>query len=689
MDRHEDVRALEALRAPHTGAAPRLLVVSGSAGVGKTALAVRWLNGLGEEFPDGRLYADLAAHTPGGPADPADVLERLLRSLGVTHAPQGLAERTVLWRTLTAELRIGVLLDNASSAQQVRPLLPASPGGLVVVTSRSRLSGLLMEDAALHQLGAPAPDAAVELLALAGGGDRVRQDPQAARDLVTVCGCLPLAVRLAAAQLAVHPRRTVAELAATLSRGRSAPGEPRAESGGVVTAALDATYRLLPPYAARTYRRLGLLPTARYDRSLAAAVCDRHPDGIDADLAALSRAGLLEEHGRGGQDVLGFHDLVRAHAGRCGEADETAAAREETVRRFADWCLRTASVAEELLTPGHHATATTGTAHRPAHTDTDACTHTDTHTDTDGCTHTDADADAAGAVVPPDPAAVFKDPAHALAWLDAERQTLLAAARHSAAAGRDRVCWQLVDAMWPLFVRLRPSAMWIEAHELGLAAARRAGDRTGEARMLASGGTGLHDAGRYEEAAEWYALALRYAEEDGDPYAQAQALDGLGSSRLHVGELDEAEGFFTRALTFREDTGQPRGAALSRLRLGGTALARGDHGTAAGHLAQARTALVQTGDVYDAARALALLGQATAASGDRDVGEHQLRKAAADFRLTGARHREARALEVLGQLAQQAGETDAARDRYEQAHGIVRALSPADTLRLEARLSEL
>ncbi|MGW8376607.1 tetratricopeptide repeat protein [Streptomyces sp. ODS28] len=646
VNREEDECALDRLRAGRPAGAPQLLVVSGTAGVGKTALVARWLRAHAEEFPDGQLYADLGAHAAAGPVEPGDVLEQFLRALGADTVPGALPERAALWRSLTSDLRVALMLDDAFTAAQVRPLLPASPHSLVVAVGRSHLTGLLVDGAALHQLDVLAPDAAVELLARGGGGDRVGRDLGAARDVVALCACLPLAVCLAAAQLAVHPRQPVAQLAGALSHGPGPLEALRSEGEAGVRAALDESYRLLPPVEAAVYRRLGVLPSPEYDLDMAAAAGGVPPGETVLAVRSLVEANLLEETGRG---TYRFHDLVRAHAGQRALAEDSEGERQETVRRFADWCLHTATAAESLLSPSHRTLPRTYAE-------------------------------------PPEPGTGFEDSAAALSWLKTHRDALMGALRHSAEAGWDSTCWQLADAMWPLFLRLRPADLWVEAHELGLAAARRAGDRAGENRMLTSGGAGLRNAGRHTEAAEWYAQALRHAEEDGGAREQAQALNGLGNAHLRTGRLDAAESAFSRALALRESIGYVRGAALSRVCLGETAQARGDEEAAVAFFTRARAELLKEGDAYDAARALALLGQARSDGGDPAGGAAHLRQALEDFRALGSRHWEARALEMLGRAAWQSGDQDAARDSYAQALALYRQFSPADAERLDERL---
>ncbi|MFF1484742.1 tetratricopeptide repeat protein [Streptomyces sp. NPDC058319] len=665
VGREDDRRALDALRAARPAGAPQVLVVSGLPGVGKTTLAVRWLHEQADGFPDGQLYADLGGHTAeetgprdgGGPASPGTVLEGFLVALGVSAVPVGTAQRAALWRSVTAGLRLAVLLDNAFTAAQVRPLLLGSPAGLTVVTSRNSLTGLRVDGASLHRLEGLPTRSAVELLAV-GGGDRVARESAAAHEVVRLCGRLPLTVGLASAQLALRPHRPVAALAESLSRGQGALGSLRIDGEAVMRTALDLSYALLPADAAVLYRRMGLLPTDRHDLPMLAAVTNDGSDGsdgedtaVDTAVDALVEANLLEETG---PETHRFHDLVLPHARRLGEQHEDPAHRAAVLRRYVDWCLVTAGAAELVLTPSHRL---------PGH---------DVH---------------APGVAP----APLAGPEEALAWLDTHRNGLMGAVRHCADAGWDTSCWRLVDLMWPLFLRLRPSAMWLEAHRLGLDAARRCGSREGEGRMLTSGAIGLRDAGEYEEAGEWYGWALAKAVEDGDVRQQAQAVSGLGHIRLQTGRPAEARDHFREALRLREAVGYRRGAALSRRRLGQTALALGELTEAAEQLRRAHDELTALDETYEATRVRALLGHVLCRDGRDAEGVPLLRDALAAFRSGDARseHWEGRCLEWLGRSAEAHGDTAGAARLYAGALELARRLDPADAERLEDRLRHL
>ncbi|MGI3229950.1 NB-ARC domain-containing protein [Streptomyces sp. GTA36] len=221
VDRTRDAAALNSIRSTH------LVVVSGPAGVGKTAFVSHWLHQVRGDFPDGQLYADLRGDSPGTPALPQEVLGQFLRAYGFSDLPYDQGEQAALWRSVASDLRIVVMLDNAVSAAQVRPLLPGGPGSLSVVASRRRLSGLLADGAAIHELGLLEPAAAVDLLATRIGDRRTEDERGAVAAVAALCAGLPLAICLAGARMAARPRQTVASLLeGAQPRGRTAGSTP-------------------------------------------------------------------------------------------------------------------------------------------------------------------------------------------------------------------------------------------------------------------------------------------------------------------------------------------------------------------------------------------------------------------------------------------------------------------------------
>ncbi|MER5494987.1 NB-ARC domain-containing protein [Streptomyces sp. NPDC002490] len=654
VDREADHRALDSLRARRPARTPQVLVVSGLAGVGKTSLATHWLHEHLDDFPDGQLHADLGGQD-GRPTPPGTVLETFLIALGSPSVPAGLSDRSALWRSLTAGMRLAVMLDNAFTAAQVRPLLLGSPTGLVLVTSRSNLTGLRIDGAAVHRLDGLTVDSAVELLAL-GGGARVESEPDAAHEVVRLCGRLPLTVALASAQLAARPHRSVSALVDSLSCGTGAVDTLRVDGEAVMRTALDLSHEVLPQESGELYRRMGLLPVERHDFHLLTALTgedgrpERSRQTADIAVHCLVEANLLEETGPG---TYRFHDLVHAHAHQLGQrlaADD----RDRVLRRFVDWCMSTAASAERILTPKHPL---------PGH---------------------DLPAD----IVPPTP---LDGPQAALAWLDTHRNGLMGAVRHCAQVGWDHSCWRLTDLLWPLFLRLRPSELWLEAHRLGLEAARRSGSRPGEGRMLTSGAIGLRNAGLHQEAADWYRQALAMAVEDEDVAQQAQAVSGLGHLSLLARRLDEARTHFAHALELRESIGNRRGAALTRRRLGETALEEGDLATATRRLQRAAGELEALGETYEANRVRALLGHVLDRAGRHAEGGRLVAEALDRFHSGADRseHWEARCLEWLGQAAENQGDRTAAALRYGQARDLFLRCGPADARRLEERLRRL
>ncbi|WP_407704480.1 tetratricopeptide repeat protein [Streptomyces spongiae] len=653
---------------------PVIAVISGPAGVGKTTLARRWLLGRAESFPDGQLYADLRGHFADGPARPGELLAELLRSFGHRHIPAELNEQAALWRSVTADAkRIALLLDNALSAAQVRPLLPGSAAALTVVTSRNRMTGLGLEGAVFLPLDVLGTRDAVELLSRRVGADRVRREPEAALAMARACAGLPLAVCVAGARAAARPRQPLAVLARALSTAGEGPLDAlRVGGDSAVRAALHESYRLLEPRLAVAYRRLSLLPVPVFTPPVAAAVCGVGPAAVDRLLDELVEAHLLEDLGPDPDTALAryrFHDLLRAHARELAAEEESAEDLDRAVRRVVDFHLSAATAAEALLTPSHR------TLRR----------------------------DYATEPIPPP----FHDAPGALRWLDAERAHLMAVLRTAAERQWHAAVWQLADALWPVCLRLRPYDLWIEAHETGLAAARLDGDRDGISRMLTSGGTGLRNVGRYDEAASWFRQALDAAREDiarlvphegrvpkeltAARRAEAQALHGLGQTHRLAGRLDEARAYFHQALTRREEIGYRRGAALTRLSLGDTALAAGRPDEAVPHLVRARADLLAEDDPYDAARALAFLGRAHALRDGtlHTTADGRLRQALAEFERAGSVHWQGRVLEMLGEGAEERGDLERARDFYEQSLARYRPVSEQDRRRLSQRLRHL
>ncbi|MFE4825931.1 tetratricopeptide repeat protein [Streptomyces sp. NPDC056672] len=664
--RERELGGLNRLLLHKSGSAQTLVVVSGPAGVGKTTLVSKWLHSVGEAFPDGQVYADLRGHVNTGtepvgaasaaapeetvgPAAPGEILGQFLRALGVVSVPVDPVEQAALWRSVTAGLRMVVMLDNAFTAAQIRPLLPGGPDGLVVVTSRRRLTGLGVDGAVFQPLEVLDPATSLELLKHGIGSRRAVGELGAAREVVALCAGLPLALCLVSARLAARPRQRLQTMADALAGDAGPLSVLEIEGEVAVRNALDASYAVLTADAARLYRRLGLLPVQTFDNWIAATACAVSIESAERLLDELIEANLVEDIG---PDSCRFHDLVRAHARDRAARDESGQAQVETLRRVCDWYLATVTEAEIRLTPAQF------TLPRDY-------------------------------VHPSDLPLPFADDVSALSWLDAHRLDLMAVVRSAADSGWHDVAWQLVDAAWPLFLRRRHYDLWIEAHEIGLVAARQAGNRTAERQMLNSGAIGLGAADRIDDAITWYGESLQAAREAADVRDEGQALHGLGTCCRDAGRLEAAVPYLTGAITAWESCGYVRGAALSQIVLGEIALALDEPQEAVQFFIQAHDTLTAVNDPHDTARALAFLGRARVRAGEYETGVAQLAEALAVFTSSGSFHWQARALEMIGDSARDHRDTATAAESYAQALALHEVTSPADARRLKDRLDSL
>ncbi|MEU9782159.1 tetratricopeptide repeat protein [Streptomyces phaeochromogenes] len=665
VERLERHRALAARRAH-----PALATVSGLGGVGKTALALAWLHGLRPDFPGGQLYADLCAQAPTGPVEPAHVLGSFLRGLGVLpqRVPEGVADRAALYRSLTADRRIVVLLDDAATAAQVRPLLPGG-SNVTLVTSRRRMSGLALEGGYQVHLEPLAPEAAVELLAATLADDRVATQPDDARALVGLCAGLPLAVRVAGARLAARPQRRITTMVRALTAERGRLDALAIDGDHGVRAALDLSYQGLPAEAARLYRLLGVHPGTEFGGGVAGAVLglagggsggDPGPGGARADpdgawvdpgelLDVLHDANLLIDIG---EDRYRFHDLVRLHAMGKAAEDESAAERAAVFRRIADHYLATATRAERAIDPRHPLRER---SYGP------------------------------GPVVTED----FGDGTRAaLDWLERELPNLMAVIRRARTTEERDISWQLADALGPFFLRRKHYDAWHTSHAEGLAAARELGDGPAECRMLTSGGQGELGRGDTARALEMFEEAARLFADAGDELGYARTSNYRGLAHQRAGQLDEAAELFEWAAVELPHCGDLRAGGLARLNAADVEFTRGRLPLAAEGAIEARTTLLAADDSYNAARAATLLGRICLGDGRPDEAERWLSGALAALREVAAHYETARALDALGEVAELRGQRELAQGHYREALDLyvgVNRPGPAEGVRERLR----
>jgi tetratricopeptide (TPR) repeat protein len=642
-----DAAALDAARES------RVILLTGPPGVGKTALAVNWGHAIRGDYPDGTLFADLHGHAPDGPASTREVLSRFLRALGMDPrlVPADLAELTDLYRSIIADKRLLVVLDDALTAALVTPLLPSSPESLAVVTSRQRLGGLAVRGARVIHLERLDSDAALELLSRIIGDDRAQAAPHVARELVELCGRLPLAVCVAGARLAARSKWPISEMVEAMTLERERLAALRMEDDLAVRGALDLSYRALSPEAARIYRLISLFPGTHFDSAVAAAIVAIPRSDAKRLLGVLTDANLLDD-ARGG--TYRFHDLTRLHARDMAERHEPAAARDEAVRRVLDWFLATAYGASLAVTPYRRDTdLVVDIRYRPS-----------------------------------EPLR-FASAGSALEWLDRELPSVLAVARLAVSHRQWSVAWQLSDAMWPVFLRRGRHAERLEFDRLGLDAARLGGDRLGEAKMLYRLGTALINDGQLDDAEAHIEAALTAWQALGRPDRVAGSLRRLGYLAMARGRLGEAAGFFGRALAGYRELKADRHIAATLSNLAQALIETDRPLEAITALNEAERLLVSHPDLYNQGNVLMRLGRAYERAGNPASAAAYLDDALRVMREAASARGEAEALMALGDLASRAGRPDEARTRYDAAQRVLVSLGSPEEARVRDRLTRL
>ncbi|MGP4014346.1 ATP-binding protein [Saccharopolyspora sp. 5N708] len=498
-----------------------IIVIVGTAGVGKTALALRWAHRARESFPDGQLYVNLRGYDPGAPVTAEQALDRFLRALEVPaeRIPADPDAKATLYRSLLADRRVLVVLDNAASVAQVRPLLPGGDGCRVVITSRSRLAGLVARDGAQRITVEILPeDESVELIRSITADYRHADDPADVAELARLCACLPLALRIAAERAAARPWMPLSELIQAL-RDESglwdALSVEDGEEADAVRTVFAWSYRALPVEAARMFRLLGLHPGPEFGAHAAAALADVEVSTARRLLDNIVGAHLVEQIS---VDRYQFHDLLRAYATDAAHHEESLGQQYEALNRVLAWYLHTAYAAGTAL--GMPLRLLPPTA-LPAST----------------------------------MAVAFAAYLDAERWYDTERANLLAAVQAADKSGQDRTAWQLALLMEPIFVKQGSIADRHRVVLTALDAARRDGDLLAEAEArsaLASVHTARH---QLNEAVGMYREVLALRRELGDVEGEIITANSLGVMFLHVRRFADAAEQFERNRALCRDLG--------------------------------------------------------------------------------------------------------------------------------------
>jgi DNA-binding SARP family transcriptional activator/tetratricopeptide (TPR) repeat protein len=627
-----------------------VFALCGGAGVGKTALAVHWAHRVADQFPGGQLFVNLRGFDPAGaPMTVAEAVRLLLDALGVPseRVPVSEGAQVGLYRSMLAGRRVLVVLDNAATAEQVRPLLPGSPGCLAVVTSRDRLSGLGTAEAA-HPLTLDVMDAAEagDLLAARIGVTRVAAEPTAAKEIVDRCARLPLALAVAAARAAAQPHLPLVSLAAELAEDQLeafADTDPAADLRTV----FSWSFRSLSPAAARLFRLLGLHPGPDIDTAAAASLTAVPPPQARRHLAELARAHLVTEHVAG---RFAFHDLLRAYAGELALAHDSTRGRRAALNRVLDHYVHGAHAAARTMTP---------------------------HADP-----VDLVPPAAGVVVATD----LGDPAQALAWITARRAVLVTNLRLAARSGFHAHTWQLAWALGPALDR---SGHWREladVHELALAAACRLTDRRGQAyahRML---GRALGRLGDLDTARVHYEHALSLCAGIGDQLGRAHTHLSLGWLGEQRGEYRGALGHVRRAEALYAAAGHLAGQGSALNQAGWYHAQLGEYEEALVDCERALVLQLEAGHRVGQASTWDSLGFANHHLGRHRQAANCYGRALELHRDNGDRYREAATLARSADCHDAAGDADSAGREWTAALAIFESLNHPDAVDVSAKL---
>ena len=609
--------------------------IDGMAGIGKTTLAVHAAHLLAPRFPDGQIFLRLHGHTPGqAPVDPVDALAILLAAVGVTpqEIPVGVEARAGLWRDRMSGKKALLALDDAINSDHVLPLLPAAAGTLVLVTSRRRLTAL--PEATSIALDILEPSEASELFVRLASRQGLSSTEAGIVDIVRLCGYLPLAIGLMAGQLKHHRTWTVTDLVAGLAVAHYRLAAMRTENS-TIAAVFDMSYEDLTECQQRLFRLLGMQPGSDIDAYAAAALDGTDFPAVSALLNDLYDHHLIDEPTRG---RYRFHDLIREHARRLADAEDPTS-RDAAIDRLLLYYLHTARVANRHL-------ARRTPADLPATTDP-------------GPLHA--------------PPLVTRE--QAADWMDTERLNLHAAVDYAAFHDGPDYAISIAVAMHGF---LRTHGHWGQAlalHQTALAAARRVGDRLGEALALSDLGDTQYLAGDCSAAAASLIRALELFRDIGNSIGEANVTSYLGLVQQLTGDHRAAEESLTRGLELYRHLGDPLGEAIALNDLGKLQRLTGDYTAAT---ASQNRALAIHRDLCDRngqASALTELGAVQLATGDYAAAIASQDQALQLFREVGHRWGQAYALNQLGDIQRLTREFEAAATSQDQALRFYRELA--------------
>ncbi|WP_330301215.1 AfsR/SARP family transcriptional regulator [Streptomyces sp. NBC_00503] len=649
--RNQELATLDRLLDQLTGSALPVGSITGTGGVGKTALAVHWSHQIAARFPDGQLFADLRGYDEEEPRRPSAVLDRFLRALGVPgpQIPADEVERTALFRSVLDGRRVLIVLDNARSFQQIRPLLPGTSGCCVLVTSRDSMSSRLAGDYALVplNLGSLETDESITLLSRVAGDDRLSGDPVGAARLSELCDRLPLALRIAAARLAAKPHWTVRTLVSRLEDQHRRLDELSLDARGV-RAGLRLSYRDLPPDTARMFRLLGSLNVTEFSAWAGAALLDVDPVDAEDLIEQLVDAQLLEPlRASAGHVRYRFQDLLRLFARECALAEDGEGELKAALRRACAVWLGLAKEAHRRVYGGDYTVVPGSAPHRelPSHL----------------------------------VESLVENP---MEWFEAERSSITGLVQQAARGDESGYAWDLAMTSVTLFQNRNYLEDWRECGEAALAATRRTGDRLGEAAMLQSLGTLEIIQYEHDTAYERLGLALRLFEEQGQDQGRALVLRNLAMCERHRGDTDRAVETGRRSLEIFRAVGDPYAEAHVLGLLAQIELERGDAQASLMLSSEAVARSRGLGTVRGEAQSTLRLAQALIHQGDGVRAEEAGRRALELVLSSGDRRGETHVLRTLGAALWRQGKLEEAES---VARSAVQAAEQVADVYLRAR----
>ncbi|WP_158890218.1 AfsR/SARP family transcriptional regulator [Amycolatopsis anabasis] len=651
--RQAELRELDGFLADHPGNSTAIVVIEGTAGVGKTSLAVHWAHSVQDRFPDGQLFLDMRGHSDRTPVTPDAALDTFLRAVGVPadSIPSTVEERSAMLRSRLARSAMLLLLDNAYGASQIRPLLPGS-GNLVIVTSRSQLRGLVAREGA-HRLTLRSFDQndANALLAGSVGRGRLAAEPAAAAELTELCGRLPLALALAGERASRFSDMSISEVVDELRDQRlrlDALRDPQ-DTGTDLRAAFSWSYKALRPAAASMFRLLGLYPGLDISRTAAAAMSGRTVQEAGLLLDQLAAVHLLNQPQ---PDRYQFHDLLRVYAAELSEREDPETVRRGAFRRLVDWYLCVVAEATRFVR---------------------------------------ADLLTEDIVLPPmpGPEVTFADLAEAMAWYVDERSSLVALINSLANLGWVRQTWQLAWLLRGFFAQRHDRDDWMDTARLAVEMTREGDDLLAQQYAAMNLGTVYLVSSRIADGRRALEDGMRASAEMGGSTLTAGLLSNIAGAHYLLKEYEQAREYGSRALRSARAHGQTNYVAHASVNLSASCIGLGKYAEAAEHARVAHETFIEMNDRYHSALALGNLAEATEGMGDYQAAEEYGLRGLAQMRELGADYGAADVLITLGRVMSTSGRTTAARTFWREALATCRSLKDPRAAEIQALLDGL